>query len=233
MSLKILQLELLRLSPENTLQQNYCTKGKTKDVLWKDIQVFSNGRKYSAAYACASALKTIAEKENKQELLRRCLLVLARLSVLLSYATAESFYKALIKEVYTDVFVYKGIYSYSLDVFKQCENNVSVFHFVFKEYLANIRKSKNKDREEILFYTLIQLHLAGENPWVSHEIDLDLSSLPVHIRDRYIEYTSDEPLFPSFSQEIDLPECHSANLHNSKQFRNALSVYRKTPNCNE
>ncbi|KAI5128167.1 hypothetical protein NEPAR04_1158 [Nematocida parisii] len=226
MALQIAKLESLKLSPENTLQHNYTTDKKTMDILWRDIQVLSNDRRYTAAYKCTTALMNLAHKSKKQELFKRCLLILARLSVLLSYSHAESLYKDLIKEVYTDIFVYNGVYAYSIDLFKIASVTEGPYNFIFNEYLLNIRKSKNKDKEEILFYTLIQVHITGHNPW-DHNCTADLSCLPVHIRERYVEYTTSthqSHAHDKYKPELNLSTSH-VNQQNSKEFVNNHSIY--------
>ncbi|KAI5167888.1 hypothetical protein NEIRO03_2257 [Nematocida sp. AWRm78] len=229
MALQIAKLESLKLSPENTLQHNYTTDKKPMDILWRDIQVLSNDRRYTAAYKCTTALMNLAHKSKKPELFKRCLLILARLSVILSYSNAESLYKDLIKEVYTDIFVYNGVYTYSIDTFKIASITDHPYNFIFNEYLLNIRKSKNKDKEEILFYTLIQVHITGNNPW-DHNCTADLSCLPVHIRERYVEYTTTihQPhAHNTYKPDISL-RIPYVNQQNSKEFVNNHSLYSNT-----
>ncbi|KAI5192254.1 hypothetical protein NEMIN01_1906 [Nematocida minor] len=226
---KITALEALAIGPEKSLQSRYKPVSESKDVLWRDIQALCHSRKYVAAYECAVLLKNIVKKEEKRELYKRCLLIISRLSVLLSDPCANDSYRELIKEEYTDLFVYMGPYSYNMGVFRKAETCAqSVYSFIFDEYLMNVKKSKTKEKQENLFYRLIKVHMAHKDPWDYEETNVDLSALPPHIREQYVQYTTDVLDKDEYVYKRERVEGGSSgvNLQNSKYFKNFSAIYK-------
>ncbi|KAH9385245.1 uncharacterized protein NEMAJ01_0141 [Nematocida major] len=217
MRLKISSLEVLKLSPENSLQCKY-TLHANADILWKDIQCLCQGRKYKTAYECAEHLRNIACKDTKTELYRRCMLIMARLAVIQSHPDAGALYIDLIRHAHSREFVYTTPYSYNIEVFKQAEAMASPYRFLFEEYLANIKKPKKNTGQETLFYRLIDVHTRHKSPW-DHEESLDLSLLPAHVRNVYVEYTANIA-YPRARGRIHV------NMHNSREFKHRQEIYK-------
>lgn len=229
-AVKVTAMELTKLSPGRIVQSAYKSTGKDKNILWKEIQTLFHSEKYSAAKECTILLMEIAKAERMEGLYKRALLILARIFVVLGDPRATDIYKRVITEVYSDLFVYTTPYSYTIEVFKQSKGlSSSEYSFIFSEYLKNVKISK-KERQEYLFYSLIALHIQNKDPWDPEGEKIDLSLLPVHIREKYVEYTTDVIYDRNYKHQIDKLDrtdrkTQSVNRRNSAYCNNFRFIY--------
>jgi hypothetical protein len=195
----------------------------TEDM-WKDLQMLGHAKKYAAARECASILLIRAEKESRTQLQERVSLILARLlSILGESAESGRMYKNTLEIVFGREYVYCTPYSFTLDLLSSCSDLASKYFFLFEEYLLNgIQRNRSRPAEklEYLFYKLVIAHALNQDTWMNP--DIDLQSLPKHIREAYIERTTEILSSPEYLLNTD--KCPLTNLQNSRYFRNFTSI---------
>jgi len=221
----LFQLSLLAASRlRNTRKTRYFPKytlSSTVDALWRDLQALSQLENYAAVKECAEALLEQGRKEGRGRLVERVSLVLARaLNVLGEAAESEKAYKNTLEVVFGREFVYVSPYSFNLEVFSGRSLSPE-YSFVFEEFVANVVANRRNRAVEELFYRMAQVHIEKKDAWTVPGIEME--HLPQHIREAYLEMSTEAFSRPEYLQEMStLP---ISNALNSRLVRNIRSVF--------